>query len=104
MNENNKHIKKIDEFLNIDNNFTFDEDDRILTNDEIEKIRIKSNNDTQKTIEKLGIRPTNSLDRITIDDYREQIKISKERGRGVKSDDELNDYCLKRFGETFYKK
>ena len=41
--------------------------------------------------------------KLTIDDFRNHIQMFKDNGHEVDPDEELNDFCLKTFGEPFKK-
>ena len=100
MKKNEKHIKKIDEFLNFD--FPYGEIDKVMTSKEIEVERLKYIEIEKTNIKNLGIK--SSKPNMNIDDYRERISIRKSMGNCDQTDEELNEYCIKKFGEPFIKK
>ena len=102
--DKNKNIKKIDEFLDIDGKITFGELEGDFTPEELEARRKHHEEVVKKNIEELGIKKGNSKHLVTIDGYREIIEIRKKKGVVLKSDEELDAYCMERFGEPFFKK
>lgn len=101
MKDDEKNIKKIDEFI-INNKFPFGEDNRNLSKDEIDNERIISNSISKKNAAEMGIVPKKP--NIDINSYRDRIYSRKKRGECEKTDDELDEYCIDRFGEPFFKK
>jgi hypothetical protein len=88
----------------IDGKITFGELEGDFTPEELEAMRQERIEATRKTIEELGIKKGNSKHLVTIDGYREIIEIRKKKGVVLKSDEELDAYCMERFGEPFFKK
>jgi len=83
---------------------TFGELEGDFTPEELEAMRQERIEATRKTIEELGIKKRNSLHLMNIEGFRETIRIRTEKGRQFKTDEELDDYCIKMFGEPFFKK
>jgi hypothetical protein len=94
-----KKIKKIDEFLDDDSRFDFNIDTTELT--EEQKIEKRDSNN-RLTTENLKNHTKKRIS-LTIVDFRNHIQMFKDKGHLVDSDDELNDFCMKKFGEPFIK-
>ena len=102
-----KKIKKIDEFLDYDDDsrFDFNIDTRAISDEEEKEIRDHYN---KIRTENLKDHPkTASIERMTIDDYREIMYMAAELDDEPFTDEEraeLDDDCMKQFGEPFFKK
>ena len=102
MEDDKNNIKKIDEFLNVDGVFPFGELQGDFTDEELRERKERREEAVRRNIEELGIK--SSKPNMNIDDYRERISIRKSMGNCDQTDEELNEYCIKKFGEPYIKK
>jgi len=91
-----KNIKKINEFID---DFDFEIDNTELT---LEECEIRKEEHDRVVEENLKDHPKGKI-KLTIDDFRNHIQMFKDNGHEVDPDEELNDFCLKTFGEPFKK-
>ena len=103
MSKEEKNIKKIDEFLDVDR-FTFGELEGDFTTEELEARRVQHNEVVHKNLEELGFVSKNNMHIFNIETYRRLVSIRIEMGRQKKTDEELDAFCIEHFGEPFFKK
>lgn len=103
MEDDKNNIKKIDEFLNVDGVFPFGELQGDFTDEELRERKEKREEAVRRNIEELGIKSSNSRHLMNIEGFRETIRIRTKMGRQLQTNEELDEYCIKRFGEPFFK-
>jgi len=100
-----KKIKKIDEFLDDDSRFDFNINTREISDEEEKEIRDHYN---KIRTENLKDHPkTAGIERMTIDEFREIMYMAAELDNEPFTEEEraeLDDDCMKQFGEPFFKK
>ena len=87
-----------------DNFIRFGEDERNLSQNEVDDKHRQCDESTKKTIDRLGIKPKKNKHLFNIDSYRRIIEIRTNKGEQEMSNEELDDFCVKNFGEPFFKK
>lgn len=89
-----KKIKKINEFLDVFDNFDYDKSE--LSKEDIEKISEENRIKVDENINKLGIKKKKIP--ITMEEYNNRINKFRKDGFLSMSDEEINDFHMKKFG------